>query len=100
MIHVTVLTKNDTITMFKVTGHASSAPYGKDLVCAGVSAVVVGGLNALKIQYCRIKNQEGLSEVQIDQFDTHNQQVLAVILVQLQTLVEAYPEFVSIKIKE
>jgi uncharacterized protein YsxB (DUF464 family) len=100
MIHVTVLTKNDTIHMLKVTGHATSAPYGKDLVCAGVSAVVTGGFNALAMQHCRIKNKDGLAEVQIDQFDMHNQHVLAVILVQLQTMVEAFPEFVSIKIKE
>jgi uncharacterized protein YsxB (DUF464 family) len=28
-------------------GHANSAPYGADLVCAAVSAVILGGFNAL-----------------------------------------------------
>lgn len=35
---------------FRVTGHADSAPYGEDLVCAGVSALVVACENSLTLQ--------------------------------------------------
>jgi uncharacterized protein YsxB (DUF464 family) len=31
-----------------LTGHADSGPYGQDLVCAAVSAVTIGTLNAIQ----------------------------------------------------
>lgn len=34
-------------TYLKVSGHAGSAEYGKDLVCASVSSIVFGLMNAL-----------------------------------------------------
>lgn len=34
-------------TYLKVNGHAGSAEYGKDLVCASVSSIVFGLMNAL-----------------------------------------------------
>lgn len=36
------------ITSFTMDGHADSGPYGYDLVCAGVSAVSFGSLNAIQ----------------------------------------------------
>lgn len=35
------------ILAFTVSGHANSAPHGEDLVCAGVSTVTFGTINAL-----------------------------------------------------
>ncbi|MBP1968793.1 uncharacterized protein YsxB (DUF464 family) [Virgibacillus natechei] len=51
MIHVTVYRSNNEITAFELTGHAESGPYGYDLVCAGVSAVSIGAVNAV-MQLC------------------------------------------------
>ena len=45
MIRVKVTYQKEIVTSLTVSGHANSGEYGKDLVCAGVSAVVVGGLN-------------------------------------------------------
>lgn len=87
--------------MMKVTGHANSAPYGEDLVCAGVSAIMTGGINALHRQTVKIKNTEGLSELQVtDVKDHHNQAVYQVIYTQLKTIAEAYPKFIRITMKE
>lgn len=47
MIHVTIYRSNNQITAFGLTGHADSGPYGYDLVCAGVSAVSIGAVNAV-----------------------------------------------------
>jgi len=47
MIRVTVFRKKGQITAFELTGHADSGPYGYDLVCAGVSAVSFGAVNAV-----------------------------------------------------
>jgi len=49
MINVVILRNNlNQIISIEVKGHADSAPYGQDLVCAAVSAVVIGCNNALK----------------------------------------------------
>lgn len=36
------------ITEFEVSGHAGAGPYGQDIVCAGVSAVVFTALQGLR----------------------------------------------------
>ncbi len=49
MIRVTIdQNKNGDILSFTVTGHANFAEYGSDIVCAGVSAVTFGALNAVE----------------------------------------------------
>jgi uncharacterized protein len=49
MIKVTVYRNDDrTIHAFQVKGHAGYAASGQDIVCAGVSAVTVGTVNAIE----------------------------------------------------
>lgn len=47
MITVKTFRKEGKITAFEISGHAESGPYGYDLVCAGVSAVSFGTINAV-----------------------------------------------------
>jgi uncharacterized protein YsxB (DUF464 family) len=48
MIQVVInRTKSDKIHSFEISGHAFFANRGKDIVCAGVSAVSVGAVNAV-----------------------------------------------------
>lgn len=47
MINVLIKKKQNHIINLKITGHAGSDVYGKDLVCAGVSTAGVGVLNML-----------------------------------------------------
>ncbi|RDW19306.1 ribosomal-processing cysteine protease Prp [Oceanobacillus arenosus] len=56
MIRVTVSRSENQITAFKLTGHAESGPYGYDLVCAGVSAVSIGTVNAV-LELCLVDLQ-------------------------------------------
>ena len=43
-----IIEKNDSIiNSLEVSGHSNYDEKGKDIVCAGVSAIVVGGINAL-----------------------------------------------------
>ncbi|KGP90939.1 hypothetical protein N780_02920 [Pontibacillus chungwhensis BH030062] len=62
MIQVLV-TRNEQshIIDFELSGHAESGPYGHDLVCAAVSAVSFGAVNAV-IELCEFEpviEQEG-----------------------------------------
>ncbi|MCM3114978.1 ribosomal-processing cysteine protease Prp [Neobacillus sp. MER 74] len=48
MINITIYrTESGTIHSFEMSGHALFADRGKDIVCAGVSAVSVGAINAI-----------------------------------------------------
>lgn len=49
MIKATVFRSQNEITAFEITGHAGSGPYGFDLVCAAVSAVSIGTVNAAAV---------------------------------------------------
>jgi uncharacterized protein len=50
MINVTIERDDNSnrIVSFKIEGHANYAEHGKDIVCAGVSAVSVGTVNAIE----------------------------------------------------
>jgi len=101
MIQVAIIRKQQRYQMMKVTGHAHSAPYGEDLVCAAVSAVMTGGINALNLKAVKVKNIEGLSEIQITNLQNlENQSVLHVISTQLQTIANDYPKYIRIQTKE
>lgn len=47
MIHVIVVRKENLIFSIELSGHAESGPYGYDLVCAAVSGVSMGMINAV-----------------------------------------------------
>jgi uncharacterized protein YsxB (DUF464 family) len=48
MVTVKIEREQGNITSFVITGHAESGPYGHDLVCAAVSAVSFGTVNAIE----------------------------------------------------
>ncbi len=49
MIHVTFVRRADrSLSGFMVTGHAGFAPYGQDVLCAGVSALVLNAINSIQ----------------------------------------------------
>lgn len=54
MIQFTVYRKQNKIYAFELSGHADSVSEGYDLVCAGVSAVSFGAVNAV-IRLCEIE---------------------------------------------
>ena len=48
MVNVTIYKKEDQITGFEFIGHAGFSRRGKDIVCAGISALVVNTLNSIE----------------------------------------------------
>jgi len=84
---------------FTVEGHAKSGEWGHDLVCAGVSSVVIGGLSALKFEK-RFAIAIGEGQVSLaskQAIDDHDRVVIATILRQLETIAAEHPENLSVK---
>ncbi len=102
MIQVIIKENNQQILEIQVSGHADSAKYGKDLVCAGVSTTCVGIANALVNNHFldqgrgTIDVQEGFVKIKVNQFDEVIQVVLETLETTFETMVEDYGQFIKI----
>ena len=98
MINVKVTKKHDSISSLIVSGHANSGEYGKDLVCAAVSAVVIGGLNSITShQHYSIEVREGFVSIKAIQLQNETDKiVLNTILVSLHTIEQNYRKYIKI----
>ena len=98
MIKIEATRKNGKITNLTVKGHADSAPHGKDLICAAVSSIVVGGCNALANPDCfTIKIDNGDASInEIKHPNEHDYQVLETMLIQLKTVEETNSKYVNV----
>ena len=90
---------NNQVNFLEVTGHANSAPYGKDLICAAVSAVLTGGFNNLvNVNNYEIKLDEGHAYFKSNApLDAHDEAVIETIICGLNTIQESNPKFVEVK---
>ena len=69
MIKIKTIYNDGKLSDIKVTGHANFADYGKDIVCASVSSIVITSVNlALEIDEESIsyEQSDGLIEVTIN----------------------------------
>jgi uncharacterized protein YsxB (DUF464 family) len=98
MIKARYIEQSGKFISLKVTGHALADIPGKDLVCAGVSAIITGGINALKNpKSFQLTIKKGLAEiVAINEIELTDQIVLSTIKTQLVTMAESYKEYVQI----
>ncbi|MFD2046212.1 ribosomal-processing cysteine protease Prp [Ornithinibacillus salinisoli] len=106
MIQVTVSKENNQITAFELSGHAESGPYGYDLVCAGVSAVSFGSINAV-MALCNIDleieqgKEGGYLRVQVPhslnkEIMEKTQTLLEGMIISLETIEREYSQFIKI----
>lgn len=96
---IKVVSKKDSIV---VIGHADYADYGKDIVCASASAIVITSINAcLRINKESIKYKEEKDKLTID-IISKDKDVLLIIenmLSMLEELAKTYQKNIKI-IKE
>ncbi|GMB07481.1 hypothetical protein EDD69_103192 [Thermolongibacillus altinsuensis] len=110
MIDVTIYRTDDgKIRAFTLSGHADFAKRGKDIVCAGVSAVSFGAINAvMKLTNVKPTIQQGEKggylhcEVPLIE-DRHTEEKVQLLLegmiVSLQTIERDYGKYVKLTTK-
>ena len=98
MIRIEITYKDGKIIDLLVKGHSESAIKGKDLICAGVSSIVIGGANAIEKPECfTFKTEDGFFEIsELTKACDHDYQTLKVMSIQLKTIEETYPNNVKI----
>jgi uncharacterized protein len=96
------------ICSFIISGHAFFSDYGTDIVCAGISAVSVGTVNALEAicnidaeSHTVIDEEEGFLKYQLpmnlnNEIMQKAQLILEAMIVSLQTIATSYSDNVTI----
>jgi|SRR5690625_558466 len=91
------------VKSFEMSGHADFDEYGKDIVCAGASAVVFGNVNAV------LSMTESDPEIDLgddggylyfnvaDPDDEKLQTILEAMIISLKTIEEEYNEHIRIE---
>ena len=100
MIKVDFVLKNNFYTELTIKGHANFAEEGSDIVCSAVSAIGVGGLNAIekiKGEEPNYKIEDGFINVLFETDET-SQIIAKTIYTQLKTIEESYGKYLKIKI--
>lgn len=90
------------IELITVTGHANAGKFGNDLVCAGVTAIMTGALNALDSLMgesvdLKVLDNEMIIKV-LKKENLELQKMLLFVKIQLQTIEVQYPK--NLKIME
>lgn len=100
MIKIIINKQKKQITEVKITGHANSAQYGRDLVCAGVSSISVGIANALVskdfLNHGTIDIKEGFVHIKVLESTHDIQVVLETLEIMLDTIEESYTKYIKI----
>ena len=87
------------VVAYEISGHASSDVPGKDLVCAGVSAVVFGLTNALiglGLDESRVKQEDGYLHVDTTDADEDMNALIYGLIVSLETIEREHDEYLSV----
>lgn len=98
MIEVNYLENNSVISKLEISGHANFDKKGKDIVCSAVSAIGVGGINALtNIDKIEVVIKEGYILVNGNGLNNeYNQIVLKTMLTQLKTIEKSYSKYIKV----
>lgn len=104
MIRVTFNSGEDgVVSSFKMTGHADSAPYGSDIVCAACSVLAISTVNELgkvaKQQPRVVSNDDEGGYLAVSGIGAdHDSQLLVRLLVDgLKSTAESYSQYLTVK---
>ncbi len=104
MIRIQVTYKEGKFLALTAKGHADSAPEGKDLLCASVSAIIQGGILALADgdEKYSLKREKGDLELRrlTDGMSEHDETVIETVYVQLESVARVGKGFVQLERKQ
>lgn len=104
MIRVLIKRHEQSIVDVCIQDHANYAEKGLDLVCAGVSSIAVGIMNALDElakDTCTLEMKEAYIRIKVKQCENPTtQMILKILCIQLETMQEAYKKYIKINDQE
>jgi uncharacterized protein YsxB (DUF464 family) len=106
MIRVKIRRNQDgRIHSFQVKGHAMYDEPGKDIVCAGVSAVAVGTVNSVEALLgvqLKVRSKNGLLDAEVPDhmengLNEQVQMLLESMVIMLQTIKQSYSAYIDLQ---
>ncbi|MBQ2658566.1 MAG: ribosomal-processing cysteine protease Prp [Erysipelotrichaceae bacterium] len=101
MIKAKYEVKDGSYLSLDVKGHAEYGEYGKDLICASVSSILFGFMNALDElqENVKIKQTENHITVTDHSGSSTVQDYFELVIFQLKTIEESYGDFIKLERK-
>ncbi|MBQ6492664.1 MAG: ribosomal-processing cysteine protease Prp [Erysipelotrichaceae bacterium] len=101
MIKAVFEVREDLYRSLDVSGHAEFGEYGKDLVCASVSSIMFGFMNALDALGENVTISQSDNRITIiDQSGSEViQDYFELVIMQLKTIEESYGDFIRVERK-
>ena len=100
MVRVKVIKDNDNYKQIKLTGHANYQDYGKDIVCAAISATYICTVNAiLRINEndITVTQKNDISIIDVINNTDITKKLLDNMIMCLKELEKQYPKNIEIK---
>lgn len=101
MIKVIYEADNDCYLSIEVSGHADYDVVGKDLICASVSSIMFGFMNALDALNEDVNIKQLANKITIINRSDSNkvQDYFELVMMQLKTIEESYGDFIKVERK-
>ena len=101
MIKVIYEVKDDKYLSLDVSGHAEYDESGKDLICASVSSIMFGFMNAIDALDEEVEIKQLTNQITIKNLSSSNivQDYLQLVMMQLKTIEESYGDFIKVERK-
>lgn len=105
MIRVKAIYQGNHIQELKVSGHADFSSAGSDIVCAGVSSLVLSNLiyaQQIKLPGFQVEQdpKDGVIHVEVTTYNERVNDLLEAIMTGLHLLENDYQNYIKIKILE
>ena len=100
MINIIVTNKNNKIKKINVKGHAMYDDFGKDIVCSGVSSVVITSVNAILTfnkDYISYVNKKDDFEITINENNEIVDNLINNMINMLEEIENQYPKNVKLR---
>ena len=101
MIKAIYEVKDDMYVSLEVKGHAQAGEYGKDLICASVSSIMFGFMNALDVLDEDVEIKQLTNKIVIINHSSSEmiQDYFELVMMQLKTIEESYKDYVRVERK-
>lgn len=103
MTRVIIRSADQMIREITITDHAGYAKAGKDIVCAGISSISIGALNALDELFpgqCILTMKGETIRIETQSSEAALQTCLQMLIIQLKSVQEVFPGNIKITKKE
>ena len=100
MIKVKLLNKDNITINIEIKGHADYDEYGKDIVCSGVSSIVITTVNAcirFNKEYIKYESNSNLFTIKILEVNEVTTILIENMISMIKDLHKEYPKNISIK---